>query len=131
LDDLTANNGGTGSTNSVFVVLQWRRLLRFESGAPCCCDVFLVCLMLDLLTYSLTVERNETDRKKKQRMEGDPLFDAPVFGPIPVMRYCRNFLSDAQQASLTDKIITSKTWVQLKNRKLQQWGGTPEEKVCI
>lgn len=61
----------------------------------------------------------------------DILVDAPVVGNIPTMRYARSFLSTAQQASLMDKILTSKTWVQLKNRKLQQWGGTPEEKGMI
>ncbi len=51
--------------------------------------------------------------------------DAPIVGPIPLMRYARNFLSEQQQASLLEKITMSKTWVQLKNRRLQEWGGKP------
>jgi alkylated DNA repair protein alkB family protein 6 len=63
-------------------------------------------------------------------MEG-PLLDAPLVGPIPTMRYCRNFLSAAEQDSLAEKVLSSKSWVQLKNRRLQQWGGTPEEKGMV
>ncbi len=55
----------------------------------------------------------------------------PLVGPIDSMRYFRGFLSPAEQESLTEKVLSSKTWVQLKNRRLQQWGGTPEEKGMI
>eukprot|EP01091_Cochliopodium_minus_P019565 TRINITY_DN825_c0_g1_i1.p1 TRINITY_DN825_c0_g1~~TRINITY_DN825_c0_g1_i1.p1 ORF type:complete len:237 (+),score=70.94 TRINITY_DN825_c0_g1_i1:270-980(+) len=54
-------------------------------------------------------------------------------GNIPSVYYIPNFLSESEENEVVNNIYKAPQikWVKLRNRRLQEWGGTPTEKGMI